>query len=123
MPARRSSDLDSSAVGVDGDQADFCSCYGGARDLLARPGRRWSDLAYLKASNTDVGDEFGYSVSLDGDTLAVGALGEDSSAVGVDGDQADNSAGLAGAVYVLARTGGGWTLQSSLKASNRDELE
>jgi NADPH-dependent 2,4-dienoyl-CoA reductase/sulfur reductase-like enzyme len=29
--------------------------------------------AYVKASNTGGGDSFGYSVALDGDTLAVGA--------------------------------------------------
>ena len=34
--------------------------------------------AYLKASNTGAGDSFGYSVSLSGDTLAVGASLEDS---------------------------------------------
>ena len=43
---------------------------------------------------------FGTSVALSGDTLAVGADGEDSAATGVNGDQADNSAPEAGAVYV-----------------------
>ncbi|HJK98943.1 MAG TPA: FG-GAP repeat protein [Polyangiaceae bacterium LLY-WYZ-14_1] len=60
--------------------------------------------AYLKASNTDgtddLNDHFGLSVALDGDTLAVGASGEDSRATGVDGDQTDNGARAAGAVYV-----------------------
>jgi len=36
----------------------------------------------------------------DGDTLAVGDSAEDSSATGINGDQADNSANHAGAVYV-----------------------
>jgi hypothetical protein len=36
----------------------------------------------------------------DGDTLAVGAWAEDSIANGINGDQADNSAENAGAVYV-----------------------
>lgn len=36
--------------------------------------------AYLKASNTGVGDQFGWSVAVSGDTVVVGALGEDSSA-------------------------------------------
>ncbi|MBV1861288.1 MAG: FG-GAP repeat protein [Nannocystaceae bacterium] len=51
----------------------------------------WAQEAYVKASNTNVGDEFGASVALS-DTLAVD---EGSSAVGVDGDQADNTAGSA----------------------------
>ena len=59
--------------------------------------------AYIKASNTDVMDQFGQSVALsgDGNTLAVGAVGEGSAATGVNGNQADNSASVAGAVYVF----------------------
>ena len=38
---------------------------------------------------------------LDGDTLVAGAGAEDSGATGVAGDQADNSAMNAGAVYVF----------------------
>ena len=43
---------------------------------------------------------FGYSVSLSGDTLAVGARLEESSATGVNSDQKDNGAAGSGAVYV-----------------------
>ena len=62
----------------------------------------WSQAAYVKASNPDAGDSFGKSVALSGDgsTLAVGARTEDSNANGIDGDQADNSAPEAGAVYL-----------------------
>ncbi|EHL24868.1 Integrin alpha beta-propellor repeat-containing protein, partial [Acidovorax sp. NO-1] len=47
-------------------------------------------------------DLFGTSVALsgDGNTLAVGAQGEDSNATGINGDPADNSAASSGAVYV-----------------------
>ena len=47
---------------------------------------------YLKASNTDADDNFGESVAVSGDTVVVGARGEDSNATGVDGNQTDNSA-------------------------------
>ena len=57
--------------------------------------------AYLKASNTGGGDRFGVSVAISGDTLAVGADHEESDATGVNGDQNDNSAEHAGAVYVF----------------------
>ena len=59
--------------------------------------------AYIKASNTDVMDQFSQSMALsgDGNTLAVGAFGARSAATGVNGDQADNSASVAGAVYVF----------------------
>ncbi len=61
----------------------------------------WSQQAYVKASNTDSGDFFGVSVAISGDTLAVGAGGEDSAATGIDGNQSDNNADFSGAVYVF----------------------
>ncbi len=73
---------------------------------------------YLKASNTGGGDLFGHSVALSGDTLAVGAYRESSAATGVNGDQDSNSASDSGAVYVFVRSGGIWSQQAYLKASN-----
>jgi hypothetical protein len=60
----------------------------------------FAQQAYIKASNTGIDDQFGDSVALSGDTLAVGAPLEDSAATGIDGDQADHSAENSGAVYV-----------------------
>ena len=73
---------------------------------------------YIKASNTNADDSFGLSVALFGDTLVVGAYQEGSNATGVNGNQADNSASNSGAVYIFTRTGGVWTQQAYLKASN-----
>jgi hypothetical protein len=56
---------------------------------------------YVKASNTDANDRFGYSVALDGDTLVVGAALEYSNATGVGGDGSNNSAPASGAVYIF----------------------
>ena len=53
-----------------------------------------------------------------GDTVVVGAPFEDSSATGIDGDQTDNSAINAGAVYVFVRSGTNWSQQAYLKASD-----
>lgn len=80
----------------------------------------WAQQAYVKASNTDGSDQFGLSVALsaNGDTLAVGANGESSSATGVNGNQLDNSAAYSGAVYVFSRTDGAWEQQAYIKASN-----
>ncbi len=75
---------------------------------------------YLKASNTDTGDELGYAVAVDGDTVIVGARFEDSNATGVNNGQMDNTASDAGAVYVFTRTGGVWSQQAYLKASNTE---
>jgi trimeric autotransporter adhesin len=70
--------------------------------------------AYLKASNTDADDRFGFSVALYHDTLAVGALNEDSS---IPGNQNDNNAPSAGAAYIFVRNGNRWSQEAYLKAS------
>lgn len=78
-------------------------------------------IGYFKASNTEAGDTFGWTLALSGDgtTLAVGAPGEDSNATGVGGNQANNSATDSGAVYIYSRdSAGNWTQQVYLKASN-----
>ena len=82
-----------------------------------------SSIGYAKASNTEADDFFGASVSLssDGNTLAVGAYREESSATGIGGDQYNNDAGLSGAVYVFTRSGTNWTQQAYVKASNTGE--
>jgi hypothetical protein len=105
---------------VNGNQADNNAPNSGAVYVFTRDAGVWTQQAYLKASNTDAGDEFGVSVAVDGDTLAVGAHFEGSNATGVNGNQADNSAQNAGAVYVFTRTAGVWTQQAYLKASNTD---
>lgn len=80
-------------------------------------------IAYLKASNTDANDWFGWSLALsdDGTTLAVGAPAEDSRATGVNGDQADNSSRASGAVYVFVKQDGLWAQQAYIKASNTEQ--
>ncbi|MGB8342190.1 MAG: FG-GAP repeat protein [Chthoniobacterales bacterium] len=110
----------SNATGVNGDQTDNHAGLAGAAYVFVRNGTTWTQQAYLKASNTDAGDEFGISVAVSGDTVAIGAFFESSNATGVNGDQADNSAGLAGAAYVFVRNGTTWTQQAYLKASNTD---
>ena len=52
---------------------------------------------FVKASNTGGSDEFGTAVAVSGDTVVVGAHMADSNTTGVNGDQADNSAGDSGA--------------------------
>jgi hypothetical protein len=109
---------DSNATGVNGDQADNYAENAGAVYVFRRSGSSWAQEAYLKASNTGAGDRFGHSVALSGDTLAVGATGEDSNATGVNGNQADNYAENAGVTYVFRRSGSTWAQEAYLKASN-----
>ncbi|HWO17840.1 MAG TPA: hypothetical protein VNO30_03665, partial [Kofleriaceae bacterium] len=110
----------SAATDIGGDQADNSAGASGAVYVFTRSSTTWSQQAYVKASNTGGGDEFGTSVALsaDGATLAVGAHYEDSSATGIGGNQADNSAGASGAVYVFTRSGTTWSQQTYVKAPN-----
>lgn len=111
---------DSAAAGVDGDESSNDTFDSGAVYLFSRDGTdTWSQLAYLKASNTGSGHEFGHAVALsgDGDTLAVGAPLESSSASGIDGTP-DELAPGAGAAYVFFRDGSGWDQQAYIKAPN-----
>jgi hypothetical protein len=110
---------DSNATGVNGDASNNSATDSGAAYVFVRSGTSWSQQAYLKASNTGAGDAFGTSAAISGDTVVVGAFGEDSNATGVNGNQANNSSGLAGAVYVFVRgVGGSWSQQAYLKPSN-----
>jgi trimeric autotransporter adhesin len=111
LPAFRE---DSVTTGINGNQADNSAPDSGAAYVFTRTGGVWSQRAYLKASNTGAHDWFGI-VAVDGDTLIVGAIEEDSAAMGINGgaieedsaamgingDQADNSAPDSGAVYVF----------------------
>ncbi len=121
----------SGATGIDGDQSDDSVPQAGAVYVFTRAGNDWTQQAYVKASNTgrapagdDLGDgdQFGYALALsaDGNTLAVGAIAEDSGARRVGGDQADDSVVSAGAVYVFTRTSRQWRQQAYLKPSNTD---
>lgn len=76
--------------------------------------------AYVKASNTGASDYFGNAVAISGDTMVVAAVGEDSSATGVNGSQTLNNASFSGAAYVFVRSGTNWSQQAYLKASNTE---
>ena len=121
----------SNATGIDGNQQDQSIPQAGAVYVFTRRGAVWAQQAYLKASNTGEagtadafgeGDQFGFSLALsgDGNTLAAGALTEDSGSAGVNGNQGDNAAQSAGAVYVFARSGNSWSQQAYVKPSNPD---
>ncbi len=111
---------DSNATGIGGDQSNSAASNSGAVYLFTRSAGTWSQQAYIKASNAEANDWFGYRVALSGDgtTLAVGAHFEDSGATGIGGDQANNSTSASGAVYVFAKSAGGWSQQAYVKASN-----
>ncbi|MCG8433994.1 MAG: FG-GAP repeat protein, partial [Gammaproteobacteria bacterium] len=112
---------DSSATGVNqpGGANSNDSFSAGAAYVFTRTGDEWSFHSYIKASNTGSQDVFGTSVALsgDGETLAVGADGESSSARGVNKNdqQNDDDASLAGAVYVFTLVADKWEQQAYIK--------
>jgi len=80
--------------------------FSGSVYVFIRTGNTWAQQQKLLASDGAAGDNFGYSVSLSGDTILVGAFGDD-----------DNGNG-SGSVYVFTRTGTIWTQQAKLLASD-----
>ena len=117
----------SDATGINGDQTNNNASASGAAYVFVRNSAgTWSQQAYVKASNTGALDQFGTAVAIndDGNTIVVGALGEDSTATGINGDQLDNSASDSGAAYVFVRSSTGtWSQQAYIKASNAEALD
>ena len=95
------------SVAVSGNTAVIGACSGngqkGAAYVFVRNGVVWSQQQELTASDGAMQDYFGSSVSVSGDTAAVGAWGR-------NGNQ--------GAVYIFVRSGTAWSLQQELTASD-----
>ncbi len=79
----------------------------GAAYVFTRVGGSWVEQAKLVAADGAAADRFGTAVGVSGDTVVVGAFLGD---VGVNPDQ--------GSAYVFSRTGGTWTEQTKLTASD-----
>ncbi len=110
---------DTVAVGADGiDRGVY---------IFVRNGATWSQQGYdfkgSNSSNPAWSDHFGNAVALSGDTLVVGAYWESNSATGVNGNLNNGTAGSSGAAYVFTRSGGTWTQQAYLKASNTEATD
>ncbi len=114
---------DSVATGINGDQGDNGAAGSGAAYVFVRSGTTWSQQAYLKPSNTNSSDTFGQTVGVSGDTIVVGAPGEDGSSPGVNGNEASNDLQGSGAAYVFVRNGTTWSQQAYLKAVNPDATD
>jgi hypothetical protein len=84
----------------------------GSVRVFVRSGSVWSAQATLTASDGAAVDYFGDSVSLSGDTLAVGVKSDD---VGANSDQ--------GSVRVFVRSGSTWSAQATLTASDGAAIE
>lgn len=98
----------------------------GAVYIYERGASAWSQQAFIKAANAFDNSEFGYSMALVGDTLAVGARRENSNQTTIiNGTTAsfNASALAAGAVYVYRRTGTNWAQEAYVKAPNAKAIQ
>ena len=99
------------AVAIDGDTIvigallDVASdgvTRSGAAHVFVRNGDSWFEQQKLSPDDGAIGDRFGLSVAIDGDTIVVGAPNNDSAGT--------NS----GSAYVFVRSGSTWTQQQQL---------
>lgn len=113
---------DSVTQGINGDADNDDAEDAGAVYIFTEQDEKWQPTAYIKSSNSQAGDYFGRSLALDedGDTLVVGAIYEDSSAMGVDGDKDDNSVQGSGAAYLFSYVEGQWQEDHYFKGSNSE---
>jgi hypothetical protein len=74
--------------------------YSGSAYMFTRTGTTWTQQAKLLASDGDLEDQFGFSVSLDGNTAIIGAM--------------DDEPIYRGSVYVFTHTGTTWTQRAKL---------
>ncbi len=107
---------DSASTGVNSTPVEGATDSGAAY-VFIRSGGVWSQQAYLKpgaVGASQASDEFGWSVAISGDTMAVGAYNEASSTTGINSSPNELAPG-AGAAYVFVRSGGVWNQQAYLK--------
>ncbi|HTE05082.1 MAG TPA: hypothetical protein VK824_02720, partial [Planctomycetota bacterium] len=79
----------------------------GSVHVFVRNGTVWSEQAKLTAIDASMGDQFGRAVAMAGDTLVVGAPGDD-----------PHGTTDAGSVHVFVRNGTAWKQQVRLAASD-----
>ncbi|TLM72285.1 MAG: tandem-95 repeat protein, partial [Actinobacteria bacterium] len=97
-------DGDTAVIGASGD--DDKGSNSGSVYVFTRSGTTWSQQAKIIAADGAASDGFGASLSLSGDTVVIGASGDD--------DKGADS----GSAYVFTRVGTTWSQQQKLTASD-----
>ena len=106
-----SADIDGDTVVIGSRMDDDNGGNSGSVYVYVRSGQTWTEQQKLIASDGEATDLFGHSIDLDGDTLIIGAIGDDDQALS------------AGAAYVFVRNGQTWTEQQKLTASDGGLLD
>ncbi len=101
------------SVALDGDtlvvgayDSDDSGTDSGSAYVFQWNGAAWAQVTELHASDAKAGDLFGASVAVDGDTALIGA------------PKSDPKGSSSGAGYVFVRSGGVWSQQAKLAASD-----
>ena len=100
------------SVAISGDTVivgAFDESSAGAAYIFTRTGSTWTQQQKITASDIQSNDDYGISVSIDGDTVIVGSWWEDTTASG------------AGSAYIYTRSGSTWTEQQKIQASDAEE--
>jgi hypothetical protein len=105
-------------VSIDGDYAIIAAPFddddgsgSGSAYIFKRSGTTWMEEAKLTASDAAEGGLFGYSVSIDGDYVIVGAR------------QDDDNGNSSGSAYIFKRNGTSWIEEQKLTVSDAAELD
>lgn len=104
-------DGDTAIIGAERDEDPNGEGAGSAYVFTCANGD-WTQEAKLAADDGDAQDSFGSSAAIDGDTIFVGANGDE-----------DPNGDNAGAAYVFTRAGGEWVQQTKLAADNGDSFD
>ena len=115
---------DSNSRSINGNQQDDSLSDSGAVYIYARVGETWSQQAYVKASNSEQGDLFGFAVALgaDGTTLVASSYDEDGGTRIINGPD-DNLRGASGALFVFEFDGDTWRETAYLKGSRSERTD
>ncbi|HEX2619839.1 MAG TPA: hypothetical protein VHL11_06825 [Phototrophicaceae bacterium] len=103
-------DGDTALIGAAYNEVDTNATQGSAY-VFTRSGVVWSEEAQLVGDDSSAGDGFGVSVSLDGEAALVGAWYD------------DITSSEQGSAYHFTRSGGIWTQQNHLIASDPDTFD
>ncbi|HTU59063.1 MAG TPA: hypothetical protein VMF89_11530, partial [Polyangiales bacterium] len=91
----------SSSLGLMGDPKLDGAPNSGAIYMYGRNNDQWVETGFIKSSNSNTPDYFGWAIAMQGDTIVSAATGEASDATGVQGNQASNALQGAGAAYIF----------------------
>ncbi|MCH9659465.1 MAG: FG-GAP repeat protein [Bacteroidetes bacterium] len=112
----------SNATGLDGDQSNNGASTSGAAYLFSHDGNQWSQINYIKASNTRAGHRFGKTAELSGSgtRIIIGTTEENSGSTGINGNENNTSTFRAGAAYIFDKENGVWGQTAYVKSSNTE---